>query len=147
MRLEINIEGLDEAAEKVREAPELLRRYLLAGFIDAAALIAQAASANAAKMPGATGELAGSMQVDVRDSGESFEVTVGPKAFYAGWVEVGHRVGKRGERVQNRLRRALGIKGDMVPAHPYFFPAVDMLRGDISAAIREAIARAERESQ
>lgn len=143
MKFEVRLEGLPEHREKIRAAPDLLKRYLLGAFIESAAVVAQAASRTAPKK---SGELAGSMRIDVKDRGDQYEVTVGPTAFYAGWVEHGHQIGRRGERVQARLRRALGIEGAKVPAHPFFFPAVALVRSDISATIREAIERAERES-
>ena len=143
MKFQLQIDGLEEASEKVRRAPELLKEYLLAGFVDSAAIVARRAETLAPKR---TGELAGSMLIDVKDRPDGYTVSVGPSAFYAGWVEYGHRVGKRGERVQARLRRALGVTGAQVPAHPYFFPAVEQSLAEISAAIREAVARAEEES-
>lgn len=143
MKFEVKIDGLEEASEKVRRAPDLLKQYLLAGFIESATLVARQAEALAPKR---TGELAGSMRIDVRDKGDKYTVSVGPTAYYAGWVEHGHLITKRGERVQARLRRALKIEGAKVPAHPYFFPAVEHLRAEIGAVIRAAIVRAEQES-
>ena len=83
------------------------------------------------------------MRIDVRDKGDTYTVSVGPSAYYAGWVEHGHLITRPGERVQARLRRALKIEGAKVPAHPYFFPAVEQSRAEIGAAIREAIVQAE----
>ncbi len=89
------------------------------------------------------------MRISVSDKGDRYEVKVGPTALHAPWVEHGHLIGKRGQRVRARLLRRLQLTEGMarVPPHPFFFPAVDQLRAAASANIREAIDRAERESQ
>ncbi len=136
-----------ETGARIRAAPDLLKRYLLGAFIESATAMAAQGSTGAPK--GKTGKLAGSMRITVQDRGDRYEVKVGPTAFYAPWVEHGHLIGKRGHRVRARLLRRLKLTEGMarVPPHPFFFPAVDQLRAAASASIRDAIDRAERESQ
>ncbi len=145
MKFEVKIEG-QPTAEKIRAAPDLLKKYLLGAFMEGATDLAQAAGRGVRSQ---SGELAGSFAITVREKGDTYSVRVGPKAYYAGWVESGHLIGKRGGAVAAKLRRRLHIAdaGPRVPARPYFAPAVEALRGSFSAAINAAIARAEAETQ
>jgi hypothetical protein len=146
MLLQVKLDGLPTPGG-IRAAPETLKRYLLQAFLTSAAEVAQEA---ASRVHTVSGTLAGSFQIAVKDNGPDFyEVRVAPQAFYAPWVEGGHLIGKRGTAASAKLRRRLGVAatGPRVPEHPFFFPAVDMLRPGFSARFAAAIAAAEKEAE
>ncbi len=150
MDLEVTLDG-QPTAEKIRAIPDLLKQYMLGAFIQGATLVASQASANVSHVSrgrAATGELAGSMHIKVSEKGSTYSVSVGPDAYYAGWVESGHAIVRHGERNRARLARRFGMLGyARVSPHPYFMPAVAAARAEYSAFINDAIARAEQETQ
>jgi hypothetical protein len=146
-KFQVQLEGCDREAGFIRDVPERLKENLLRAFIQSATEIAAQASDRAPK--GKTGELAGSMHIHVSDKGKTYSVNVGPDAYYAGWVESGHQIGKRKRGVSNRLHRALvsrgyATAGARVPPHPFFMPTVERLRSSFQATIARAIADAEK---
>lgn len=143
MKFDVKLEG-QPTAEKIRAAPDLLKRYLLAAFIESAGEIISGAQP---KIHSISGDLAGNFRVGVKDSGDRYEVKVENDQYYAGWVELGHNIVRRGERNQARLKRRIGAEMRRIPAHPYFFSTFAQLRSGISAKINDAIERAERETE